>query len=190
MHSISKLWRRLKNPLRFEPQLGQIVEQLVAEDQPVAAAATEEIADFVVGDAAGPTDKIAIGIELRPLLPQNEAGLLEHVLGVVAVGQQRGDVAVHPILVQDERLGELFVLFRVHHRRQKGKEAAVQHSPVVKGSYCRGGICRGIAAGAAHSGWAWSQVSIVIRDASGHVKFSARRQKCHRWVVWIVTKRP
>ena len=67
--------------------------ELVAEVQPVAAAGPQEIQDLVPRHAAGPVDEAPRVVELVELVPEDQARLLEQVVGVVQVADERVNIA-------------------------------------------------------------------------------------------------
>src|SRR5262249_14774201 len=65
----------------FDRGFGQAVEQCLAEADPAAAALLVEIEDLEVRDPAAPGGEIVGGVVFVELVPQDQAGLLEDVVG-------------------------------------------------------------------------------------------------------------
>ena len=106
--------------------LGQLLDQPVAEAEPAAGLPLAIGEHLVVGDLARP------GREVRPQLifvgmtPDEEIGLLQHFLGVVAVGNQGADVAGQLLLHVGQQLDDLVVALRcrfVHPTPHRGRGA-------------------------------------------------------------------
>ena len=62
--------------------------QLVAEVEPLSAAGPQKIEDLVTRHSACPVDEALAVVELLELVPQDEAGLLKQVIGIVQVADQ------------------------------------------------------------------------------------------------------
>ena len=73
--------------------------------------------DLVVGHLKCPGSKIAVGLELVELSPQNQIRLLKDFVRVGSIGHQRQNEQMHPLLVTGDQLDELFCLFRSSHLR-------------------------------------------------------------------------
>src|SRR5262249_60819846 len=75
--------------------------------------------DLEPGHAAGPGDEALRPVELVELVPEDQAGLLEQVVGVVEVAHERVDVTKELGLVPAQPGGELGpgVSHRVHRTR-------------------------------------------------------------------------
>src|SRR5262249_41361732 len=69
----------------------------------------QKIGDFEPGDAAGPGEKAALTIELRVFLPQDERRLLNDVIRVVQIADQRMNVAKQARLAALQLSGKIGV---------------------------------------------------------------------------------
>jgi hypothetical protein len=79
----------LERLLRFNEHQAQ----LIAEVKSIASTGPDEIQDLVPRNPAGPVHKTSRGIELIELVPEDQAHLLEQVVGVVKIPHQRINVA-------------------------------------------------------------------------------------------------
>ena len=85
---------------------------------------SQKVAHLQMRHPACPPHEIARRIELLPLFPQRQAGLLENLFGIVAIGQQRHDVGIDPALRADKLLDELILLPARFHRFPRRGEGA------------------------------------------------------------------
>src|SRR5262249_12652411 len=76
--------------------------------------------------------EVAARVELLPLLPEHQAGLLEDLLGVGAVRQQQRHVGVNPVLGTDEALDKLIVLWKPVHPCTRPGEGHRDHETAAR----------------------------------------------------------
>jgi hypothetical protein len=102
--------------LKFCMGVDQQQVQLIREIQALPAAGTQEVGDLETSHAARPGEKVPLAIIVGEFLPQDQSGLLEQVVGVIQVAQQRMDVAEELRLMLTQQFGklQLSALFIVH----------------------------------------------------------------------------
>jgi hypothetical protein len=83
--------------------------QVIAEIELMARPRVQKIGDLEPGDAARPGEETALTIELLVLFPQDERRLLNDVVRVIQVPDQRMDVAEQSRLAALQLSGEIGV---------------------------------------------------------------------------------
>ena len=89
--------------------VGQLREQALVEDVPVAVEIAMMGQDLVAGDLVRPGGEVRPLDELVPTPPHNQVRLLQRVIGVFPIRQQRQNVAVQRRLTIDQVAYEPFL---------------------------------------------------------------------------------
>jgi hypothetical protein len=86
----------------------------VVEPHPVSLGGVAELEHLEVGDPTGPGHEVGARLEPLDLLPEGEVRLLEHLIGIGTVHDERADEGIHPPLGGGEERHEFVVGERGH----------------------------------------------------------------------------
>ena len=93
---------------------GNLRQHVLRQLELASSACSQLVADFIVRYAARPAKEVARAAIVLPFLPQNQARVLENVLGIVAVRHQSRNVSEDSVLITHELLGKVISIIGRH----------------------------------------------------------------------------